>query len=248
MAATTDKMCIITGAAGDSVATEVTDVASYRDTQGRIIYSYPYVYTNINNVETLVQPSSFYASLLSQIAPNIDPSYVGNAQYLAGIDSLDVAVPLQNSDYINLMNAGISAFTVDAEFGIRVMSGVVTQIANSSLIMVFRRRMADYICQSLGVFLTNYQGGVNSLKNRNNANIAISTFNTKMEKAGLVPSDAEVSTGKASIIDTNSLNTDDTVAAGQFLIIYKRRIYSSMRFIVLQALIGESVVVTVANS
>ena len=247
MAATTDKMAIICGAAGDSVATAVTDVASYRDTQGRLIYSYPWVNTTINGNTVAQQPSGFYASLLSQIAPNIDPAYAGNAQYLSGINSLDLGNQLQRADYINLMNAGISAFEVDADVGIKVKSGVVTQIADSSKIMVFRRRMADYIIQSLAVFLENYQNAVNSLTNQNNVNTAISTFNRKLEKTGLVPSNAEVSSGAASLIDTTSLNDDATTASGEFFIIYKRRLYSSMRFIVLQTQIGTSVVVTEAN-
>ena len=59
-----------------------------------------------------------------------------------------------------------------------------------------------------------------------------------------MPKDAEVQSGKASIIDTQSLNTDDSIANGFFKIVYKRRIYSSMRYIVLQTEIGTGVVVT----
>lgn len=247
MAATTDKMAIVAGAANDSVATAVTDVANYRDTEGRLIYAYPYVFTTINGVSSAVQPQSFYASLLSQIAPNIDPAFAGNAQYLSGIDSLDLGTQLARADYISLMNAGISAFEVDSNVGIKIKSGVVTQIADSSKIMIFRRRMADYIIQSLAIFLNNYQNAVNSLINRNNVATAFQTFNRKLEKTALVPTDAEVLSGKASLIDTNSLNDDDSIANGEFFVIYKRRIYSSMRFIVLQTQIGTSVVVTENN-
>lgn len=249
MADTTDKMCIVCGAAGDSVSTAVAAVPSLRDVEGRIIYAFPYVYTTINGSSTRVNPASFYASVLSQIAPNIDPAYAANAQYLGGIDSLELS--LQRSDYISLMAAGISAFELDSDIGMKIKSGVVTQISDSSKIMVFRRRMADYIIQSLSKFLKNYQNAPNSLQNRNNVNAAMVAFNRLLEgpagSAGIVPKDSEVSTGKASLIDTNSLNTDDSIAAGYFKILYKRRIYSSMRFIVLQTQIGESVVVTEAN-
>jgi len=252
MANTTDKMCLLAGQPGDSVATAVTDVANYRDVDGRMIYSYPYVFTTISGAGAEVNSASFYASLLSQIAPNIDPAFAGNSQYLAGVNALATAVQLQRSDYIALMNAGISAFEVDTDIGIKIKSGVVTQIADSSKVMIFRRRMADYIIQSLAKYLKNYQNGINSLKNRTNANAAITAFNTLLEgpagSTGLVPKDAEVTSGKASLIDTKSLNTDASIAAGFFKIIYKRRIYSSMRFIVLQTEIGESVVVTEANS
>jgi hypothetical protein len=245
MAATTDKMAIVCGQNGDSVATAVTDVANDRDTDGRLIYAFPYVFTTISGVSTAVNPASFYASLLSQIAPNIDPAFAGNSQYCSGIDSLNAN--LQRSDYIALAAAGISAFEVDSDIGVKIKSGVVTQIANSSKIMVFRRRMTDYICQSLAKFLKNYQNAPNSLENRTKVNASISAFNRLLESVALVPKDSEVQSGKASIIDTTSLNTDDSIAAGYFKILYKRRIYSSMRFIVLQASIGEGVVVTEAG-
>lgn len=242
MAATTDRMCIICGAAGDSVATAISAVASDRDSDGRLIYAFPYVYTTISGVSTKVNPASFYASLISQTAPNIDPAYAANTQYLAGIDSLELA--LQRSDYISLMAAGISAFENDADIGIKVKSGVVTQIVNSGKIMVFRRRMTDFLTYSIAKFLKNYQNAPNSLDNRTNAGAAISAFNRSIELNGLVPKDAEVQNGKASIIDVNSLNTNDSIAQGYFKLLYRRRIYSSMRFIVLQADVSESVVVT----
>lgn len=246
MAATTDKMAILAGQPGDSVTTAIADVANSRDSDGRMIYSYPYVFTTIGSTSTLVNPASFYAALLSQIAPQIDPAYAANTQYLGGIDSLDG--DLQRSDYINLMAAGISAFEFDADIGMKIKSGIVTQIADSSKLMVFRRRMTDYIIQSLARFMKNYQNGLNSLQNRKESGNAISAFNTLLENSGVVPKDTEVTSGKASLIDTTSLNTDASVAAGKFIVIYKRRIYSSMRFIVLQTEIGESVVVTEASS
>jgi hypothetical protein len=246
MAAANDKMAVLANASNSASASAViTDVATYRDAVGRMIYAFPGVYTTIAGISTLVSPAPFYASLLSQIAPQIDPAYAANTQFLQGIESL--AVTLQRSDYINLAAAGISAFEIDPDVGPKVKSGVVTQIANSSLIMVFRRRMTDYIIQSLAKYLVNYQNAVNSQDNRTTVGASITAFNSLLESGGQVPKDSEVQSGKASLIDTQSLNTDGSVGAGYFKILYKRRIYSSMRFIVLQAEIGETVVVTESN-
>ncbi len=110
--------------------------------------------------------------------------------------------------------------------------------------MVFRRRMADFLMQSLAKYLKNYQNAPNSSANQTQAGGGIVAFNRQLENDGLVPKDAEVQSGKASVIDTKSLNTDDSIANGYFKILYRRRIYSSMRFIVLQADISTSVVVT----
>jgi hypothetical protein len=247
MSNTQDKMCVICGPAGQSRATALTDVANYRDVDGRIIYAFPWLVTNINGVNTTVNPASFYASLLSQIAPNIDPAYAANAQYLAGVVGLEIP-SLSRADYIALMAGGISAFENDSDIGIKIKSGVVTQIADTSKLMVFRRRMADYLTASIAKFLKNYQNAPNSKENRTAVKAAILSFIQRGEQEGLLPKDSDVKSGVAKLVDTESLNTDSSIALGYFKILYKQRIFSSMRFIVLQAQIGESVVVTEADA
>jgi hypothetical protein len=239
---TQDKMAILAGAESDAVSDAVTDVADKRDTDGRLIYAYPWVQTSIEGVNTYVSPASFYAALLSQIGPNIDPAFVGNSQYLGGIIGLKLTPTRAN--YISLKDAGISAFEIDEDIGVVVKSGIVTQILNSSKLTVLRRRMADYLTDSVARFLKNYQGAVNSGENRRSVKGAILNFDRAQEDSGILPKDSDVSTGLAKLVDSESLNTDASIAAGFFKILYKRRIFSSMRYIVLQAEIGESVVVT----
>ncbi len=242
LANTQDKMAVLAGADDDEVSDAITDVANFRDTDGRMIYTFPWVYTTVVATSTLVNAASFYAALISQVPPNIDPAFAANSQYLGGITSL--AQSLSRTDYINLSAAGISALEADSDIGIKIKSGVTTQIANSAKVMVFRRRMADFLMQSLAKFLKNYQNAPNSRDNQTKAGGGIVAFNRQLEFDGLVPKDSEVNTGKASVIDTRSLNTDDSIAQGYFKILYRRRIYSSMRYIVLQADISTSVVVT----
>jgi len=241
-AATQDKMVIVAGAETDAVATAITDVANCRDADGRIIYAYPWVETVIDGVNTMVSPASFYASLLSQIAPNIDPSYTLNTQYLSGITNLKRQ--LTRANYIALKEAGISAFEFDQDIGFVVKSGIVTQIANSSKLTVLRRRMADYLTDSMGRFLKNYQGAPNSKEKRREVKGAMLAFDNDQIKSKVLPDDSEVSGGKARLIDTESLNTNTSIGLGFMKVKYKRRIFSSMRFIVLQAEIGETVIVT----
>lgn len=241
-AATQDKMCILAGAESDSVSTAITDVSDKRDTDGRFIYAYPWLETSIDGVLTYTSPASWYASILSQTAPNIDPAYVQNTQYLAGITSLKLAI--SRAQYILLKDAGISAFEFDADIGFKVKSGIVTQIADSSKITVLRRRMADYLTNSAGRFLKNYQNAVNSKANRTAVKGAISAFVESQENLGILPKDSEVKEGKAKLIDTEGANTDLSIGQGFFYVIWKQRIYSSMRYIVVKAQIGETVVVT----
>lgn len=241
-AATQDKVCILAGAESDSVSTAITDVSDKRDTDGRLIYAYPWIETSIDGVLTFTSPASWYASILSQTAPNIDPAYAQNTQYLAGITSLKLAISRAN--YIALKDAGISAFEFDADIGFKVKSGIVTQIADSSKITVLRRRMADYLTSSAARFMKNYQNAVNSKANRTAVKGAISSFVESQENLGILPKDSEVKEGKAKLIDTEGANTDLSIGQGFFYVIWKQRIYSSMRYIVIKAQIGETVVVT----
>lgn len=239
---TQDKMVIVCGAEDDEAADAITDVASYRDADGRIIYAYPWVLTSINGSDTYQQPACWYASLMSQIAPNIDPAFAGNTQYLPGMTGLKLA--LSRADYIQLKDAGISAFELDADVGFKVKSGVVTQIADSSKITVTRRRMTDFLTYSAAKFLKAYQNAVNSKSNRTAVKAAILAFIQRLENEGMLPRDSDVNSGVAKSVDTESLNTDDSIAAGFFKIRWRQRLFSSMRFIVIEAEIGESVVVT----
>jgi hypothetical protein len=242
IANTQDKMAITCGAEGDSVSAAVADVASYRDTAGRIIYAYPWVQTTIGGVNTWVNPASWLASILTQTSPHIDPAYIKNADFLAGITDLKTA--LSRSNYVALKEAGICAFERTSVGLYKPKSGIVTQISDSSKVTILRRRMADFLTSSVGEFLQNYQNAPNTAENRKLVKGAILTFVNSLEGDGILPRDSEVSSGKAKLVDTESLNTNTAVALGFFKILWRQRIHSAMRFIVLQAEIGESVVVT----
>jgi len=241
-AETQDNMCILAGAVDETVTAVEAAVATLRDTDGRLIYAFNWLETLVNSVPTFVSPASFYASILSQTAPQIDPAYSGNTQFLYGVSA--VKQNLSRADFIRLMEAGVSSFENDLDIGIKIRSGIVTQIANSSKLTVVRRRMTDYLTNSVAGFLKLYQNDVNSDDKRIAVKAAVLDFDRREEQSGALPTDNEVQGGVAKIVDIETLNTDETIAEGKFFIQYKRRIYSSMRFIVLIAEIGESVVVT----
>lgn len=242
VAATQDKMAILSCELGDSVADVVTAVATLRDADGRLIYAYNWVKTLVDGVATLTSPASWLASIMSQTSPNVDPAYAGNTQFLAGVIGLEKN--LSRDEYKQLKEAGISAFEQDLDIGFKLKSGIVTQIANSEKVTILRRRMADYLTNSVGKFLKVYQNDVNSEPKRIAVQAAIKSFITGQENLGILPKDKEVIGGRAKLVDIKSENTNESIAAGKFIILYKQRIYSSMRYIVLKAEIGQSVVVT----
>ena len=242
MGVTEDKIALLGGDEGDTIATAVSNVATLRDTNGRLIYAFNWIENLIGGIPTFTSPTSFYASILSQNSPQIDPAFAGNAGLLFGVTALKQQLTRPN--FIALMEAGISSFEFDNDIGFKIKSGIVTQIANSSKLTVLRRRMTDFLTNSVGKFLKIYQNDVNSLVNRVAVKGAILDFIRIQEDLSILPKDSEVLGGNAKIVDIEILNTDVSIAAGKFLIQYKQRIFSSMRFIVLRAEIGESVVVT----
>lgn len=238
-----DDMVILAGDdTTQSKAAAITDVATYRDVDGRIIYAFNPLITNVGGVNGSTSPASWLASIMSQIAPNIDPAFSGNAQYTQGAS--DVQDKLSRQDFIDLKNAGICAFNNDSDIGIVPVSGVVTQVADSSKVTILRRRMADYLMDSASKFLKNYQNAPNTLANRTAVKGAILNFVGTQEKLNILPKDSEVTGGKAKLVDTAVLNSDLTIGQGFFYIKWLQRIFSSNRYIVVVAQIGETVVVT----
>ena len=237
-----DKMCIVCGQAGDSKAVAIADAANYRDNDGRIIYAWPYIQTSIDGALELTPPAAWVASVFSQTSPHIALSYTGNVGFLAGITDLEFKE--SRNGYISLNEAGILAFERDNDIGFLIKNAVTTHILNSEKREILRRRMADFLTDSIALFLKNYQNDVNSFGKRDEVKAAILDFDTRLVRDGILPGQQDVQGGAPLLVDTESLNTDSVVALGMFKILYKRRIFSSMRYIVLQAEIGTGVVVT----
>lgn len=241
-AATQDKMVICCGAQGDTRATIISKASNLRDSDGRIILAWPYVQTTIQGSQELTPPASWVASIFTQTAPNVELSYTGNTGFLAGITDLEFKEG--RNGYIALDNAGVMALEQDLDIGYVVKNSVTTQLANTAKKPVLRRRMTDFLTDSIALFLKNFQNAVNSKEKRDEIKGAILEFDSRLVRDRVLPGEQDVVGGQPVLVDTESLNTDDVVAAGQVRIIYRRRIFSSMRYIVLQAEIGTSVVVT----
>ncbi len=241
-AETTDKIVICAGSEAETPTEALAAAALLRDTAGRVIYAFNWMRTLISGVNEFTSPASWLASIISQTPPQIDPAAAANNEFLYGVTA--IKNQLTRDVYKQFMAGGICSFEDDADIGFKIKSGVVTQILNSSKLTILRRRMADYLTNSIGKFLKNFQNGVNSKVQRTASKGSILDFVGTQETAGILPKDSEVQGGLAKLVDIDTNNSDDSLADGYYYIIYKQRIFSSMRFIVLQAEIGESVVVT----
>jgi len=242
VAETQDKMVIIAGDVSTDLAGAIADVENYRDTDGRIIYAWPWVQTTIDGAQQLTNPSAWAASVFTQTAPNVALSFVDNARFLQGVTGL--AYETGRNGHISLDAAGIMAFERKQTIGVVIKNAVTTQLLNSQKRVILRRRMADFLQDSIAELLLNYQNDINSKQVRTEVQAAIIAFDTLLVEAGVLPGEQDVNGGGALLVDTETLNTDNSIAQGLFKIAYRRRIFSSMRYIVLVADIGTNVVVT----
>jgi len=148
-----DKMVIIAGAENDDRAAVIADAANFRDVDGRVIYAWPYVQTTINGVQEFTNPSAWVASVFTQVAPQIALSYIANSRFLAGITGLKFETGRQG--HVALDAAGVLAIENDPDVGMVIKNAVTTQILNSQKKEILRRRMADFLQDSIARGLKN---------------------------------------------------------------------------------------------
>ena len=100
--------------------------------------------------------------------------------------------------------------------------------------------MNDFLVTSLSRFLKNYQNHPNSMLNRASIKSAIQAFDDGLVKDKVLPTESDAGVA-VLLIQTEGTTTPTEQAEGIQKIVYKRRIFSEMRFIVLETTVGESV-------
>lgn len=240
-----DKMVIVTGKSDDDSSDAIADVQNFRDTDGRIIYAFNDVITTVDGQE-VIQPAAWWiAAAFTQCPAHVDLAFGENSQFFAGV--IRLVHSLSPTEYKLLNKAGICSLEYDPDVGHKVKSAVVTQILNTEKQTILRRRMTDFLQDSLAKYLKNYSNGVNSATKRKLCKAGIVRFDDKLSADGpgqVLPNEKDMVGGALHrLIDTESQNTNESIGEGFFKIVYKRRIFSSMRYIVLTTEIGPGVVI-----
>jgi hypothetical protein len=251
---------ITTDSPTDTKATAITDVALNRS--DRVIYVYPYVKTYAAEAFALnpaggglvtTSLTSFAASVVAGVSPHIDPAGVNGESRLYGVREL-VDKGLATADFINFNTAGIMALNFAAETGrYRFRSGITSNIV-AGFQMIHRRRMTDFLGDSVARALVSLQNKPLTGENKLVAKGIIEAFLVDLQGFGMIPKESDLSKtadGQQIIpfeVDITSLNTSSTEATGLFIIVLRVRIFSSMRFIVLRTEIGEGVEIRFAEA
>jgi hypothetical protein len=231
-------------------------VGAYRDQ--RVFYTYPNAATFVPSIARIgltggagftadgvvdVGADGFLASVLSQLPPEENPGQ--DNPYLTGVVALESgsnAVGFNIVDYTNFRAAGICALRIDGGKAF-FQSGVtsVDPAVYPNLRNIARRRMADFIQDTLSIRLTGFIKKLNSIARRNAVVGEVRAWMGTLVSAQN-PSSSRIDGYEIDL----TANTPTTIAMGLFRIILRVRTLSSLDSIVLETTIGESVTLSEA--
>ncbi|MGZ6970964.1 MAG: hypothetical protein ACXVID_04815 [Thermoanaerobaculia bacterium] len=213
----------------DDAATE-TGTGSFA-TLDRIVYCYNHAYTldPATETEMLTDPTSWMASVLSQVDVDIHPGEEDTKPFLAGITRL-YQPGLQREDYISLREAGICALEEDEGFAF--VSGVTTSLVPGKE-QITRRRMTDYLQGSIAKTLKHVVKKKDTETRKQASATMIDSFLGNLKEEERIV--------KAFSVDPDVLNNDTDEGNGIVRIFMRVRLISHILELVLETEIGTSV-------
>lgn len=228
-------------------------VGAYRDQ--RVIFCYPQAQTFVPPVALRglsggagftadglldVGADGFMASILSQLNPEENPGQ--QTAFTDGVVSLETSPNAQGfeiGDYIAFKAKGIAALRMDS--GVAIFQSGVTSVdpaTQPALKNIARRRMADFIQDSLSIRLKDYGKRLSTNLRRKAILTEIRGF-----AEDLLGRNNPGTQRIAGYTLNDNDNTDDTLALGLFRITLNVRTLASLDSITVATTIGESVVV-----
>lgn len=227
-------------------------VGAYRSQ--RVIYTFPQVnmfvppialrgtlggegFTADGNVN--VGADGMMASILSQLAPEEDPGQL--TDFTSAVNSLDTTISnLQMEDYIAFKASGIASPRMDG--GVMIFQSGVTSVdpkAAPNLVNIARRRMADFIEDSVAKRVKSYSKRLSTMMRRKAVLTEIRAFADELlGRNGTTPQRI------AGYSLTDKENTADTLGKGLYRIDLSVRNLASLGSIVIATTVGETVEVT----
>lgn len=186
---------------------------------------------------------SWVASVMSRLPPEENPGQETDfLSQIVAIERNNADVQgMQIGDYRAFRAAGIAALRIDG--GVAFIQSGVTSVdptVSPNLRNIARRRMADFLQDSLARRLVSFSKKMNRPANR-----ALVFGETNGFMAGLVSRDnPDLSRIEGYTLDAKSANTPDSLSLGIFRMVLKARLHSSMDVIVLDTTVGETVDIT----
>lgn len=229
-------------------------VGAYRDQ--RVVYTYPNVnifvqqigqrgiaggegFTADGNIDT--GADGVMASILSQLPPEENPGQATSfTSAFNGLESGENAQDYEMTDYILFKNAGIAAPRVDD--GVLLFQSGVTSVdplTQGQLKNISRRRMADFIQDTLAKRLKNFGKRLSTVLRRRAVKTEIQNWMDELLGKN-TPGSQRIAGYELHDRD----NTDQTLGAGLYRLTLNVRNLASLDAIVLANTVGENVTVT----
>lgn len=241
-----------------SVATADADPGVGANRDERVVFSWPGAQTfvpeavgfpigtadGLTTTDGLIDTpgDGWLAAMLSALPPENNPGQAGEPAetVLAPILSLQRGLAaLTMQDYIAMRQYGICGLKIDRTSGPIFQSGVTTSLVSGQK-NIARRRMADFIQDSVAAVLVNYSKKPLTQGLKDTCVGQVDSFLDGL----LSPLNPSAQRIKGYKIDDKSGNTPTLEAAGIFVIIGKVRSLASADDIVFQTEVGENVVVS----
>ena len=183
------------------------------------------------------------ACILSQLPPEENPGQ--DTPFTSVVNSIETGANVQNfgiQDYEAFKAAGIAALRFDTDNGIAIFQSGVTSVnplTNPGLVRISRRRMADFIEQSIAIFSTGFGKKLNTKQRRNALASEITAFLDGL--LGVNQPGTQRINGYT--VDQFSGNTSVLLQQGLYRIIINVQTLVSLDSIVLACTIGDQVTV-----
>lgn len=234
-------MAVLCTPAAQSASTTLADVASYNS--DRLVYGWPQVYLLNTYVATpteqLTDGNACIACAMASIPPEQSPGGAGGVTALKSIVRLEQTSPSRGT-LDALKSAGVATFFRADSLGGVIIRGAVTTSVDDRKRMIFRRRMADFIAQSIARALERYVElpldlSFNSQQRPSLGEVTgaevgvVTTFLEGLRVAGRI---------EGYQVDPYSQNTLSTAAAGRFHLAIAVGLFGAQEQIVLIHRIG----------
>lgn len=227
-------------------------VGAYRDQ--RVIYCYPQARTFIQQIATRgisggtgftpdgnvdVGADGWLISIMSQLAPEENPGQdTSFASAIVSVESSPNAQGFNINDYILFKASGIAALRLDG--GVATFQSGVTSVdplLHQGLVPISRRRMADFIEDSLAALAKSYSKQLSTSVRRNALKISVTSFLDQLLNKGN-PNGHRINGYK---VDDVTGNTPALIQQGLYRLIVNVQTLASLDSIVFQVTAGNNV-------
>lgn len=228
--------------AATSLATAVTEVASYRSVRVVYCFNHPYTLDPIAALNIQVQPNDWMASILSQTNVSVNPASATDTNtLLQGISKLTIPA-MKRADYISAKNAGIAALESQST-GFNFYSGCNTFLVDGTgRDQIDVTRETDFILLSLANALKPFVKQKASDARRAQMVSEMTGFLQSLQ--GTIIAEDSEDAGPGFLVDNSTLNTPISRGQGIEQILLKVRLLNDMDYIVLTASIGTQVTIS----